>query len=110
MKPFPMEVEKFFLDRAGSLSGADIEAVLVRSHMRSSLQNKAAVDAQDLEGALDDFIPPYYPTEIDLQNLVAVLECTSKSLLPKQYRDLERSELIRRTNQLLAASRRISEN
>ena len=110
MKPFSMEVEKFFLERAGSLSGADIEAVLVRSHMRSSLENKAAVDRQDLEAALDDFIPPYYPTEIDLQNLVAVLECTSKSLLPKQYRDLERSELIRRTNQLLAASRRISEN
>jgi len=110
MKPFPPDIEKFFLDRAGSLSGADIEAVLVRSHMRSSLQNKSAVDAQDLEAALEDFIPPYYPTEIDLQNLVAVLECTSKSLLPKQYRDLERSELIRRTNELMAASRRISED
>src|SRR5215469_6456227 len=109
MKPFPGDIEKFFLDRAGSLSGADIEAVLVRSHMRSSLQNKAAVDSQDLEAALDDFIPPYYPTEIDLQNLVAVLECTSKSLLPKQYRDLERAEVIRRTNQLLASARRISE-
>ena len=109
MKPFPADIEKFFLDRAGSLSGADIEAVLVRSHMRSSLQKKAAVDAQDLEAALEDFIPPYYPTEIDLQNLVAVLECTSKSLLPKQYRDMERSELIRKTNDLLASSRRISE-
>jgi hypothetical protein len=42
--------------------------------------------------------------------MVAVLECTSKSLLPKQYRDLERAELIRRTNELLAASRRMSEN
>jgi AAA+ superfamily predicted ATPase len=110
MKAFPEEIEKFFLNRAGGLSGADIEAVLVRSHMRSSLQNKAMVDAQDLQGALEDFIPPYYPTEIDLQNMVAVLECTSKSLLPKQYRDLERAELIRRTNELLAASRRMSEN
>jgi len=110
MKAFPEEIEKFFLNRAGGLSGADIEAVLVRSHMRSSLQNKAMVDAQDLEAALEDFIPPYYPTEIDLQNMVAVLECTSKSLLPKQYRDLERAELIRRTNELLAASRRMSEN
>jgi AAA+ superfamily predicted ATPase len=110
MKAFPEEIEKFFLNHAGGLSGADIEAVLVRSHMRSSLQNKSAVDAQDLEAALEDFIPPYYPTEIDLQNMVAVLECTSKSLLPKQYRDLERSELIRRTNELLAASRRMSEN
>jgi AAA+ superfamily predicted ATPase len=106
MKSFPEEVEKFFLDRAGSLSGADIEAVLVRSHMRSSLQNKSAVDTDDLKAALEDFIPPYYPTEIDLQNLVAVLECTSRCLLPKQYRDLDRSELIRRTNELMAASRR----
>src|SRR5206468_13000773 len=102
--------EKIFLDRAGTLSGADIEAVLVRSNMRSSLQYKSAVDTEDLKAALEDFIPPCYPTEIDLQNLVAVLECTSKSLLPKQYRDLERSELIRRTNELLAASRRMSES
>jgi hypothetical protein len=79
---------------------------LVRSHMRSALAKKSAIDATDLEGAIDDFIPPYYPTEIDLQNLVAVLECTSKSLLPKQYRDIERAELIRRTNDLLAQSRR----
>lgn len=109
MKPFPEEVEQFFLARAGTLSGADIEAVLVRSHMRSSLQKKAAVDTDDLKASLEDFIPPYYPTEIDLQNLVAVLECTSKSLLPKQYRDLDRSELIRRTNALLASSRQPSE-
>jgi hypothetical protein len=81
----------------------------VRSHMRSSLQNKASVDTEDLKAALEDFIPPYYPTEIDLQNLVAVLECTSKSLLPKQYRDVDRSELIRRANELLAMSRQTSE-
>ncbi len=106
MKPFPEDVETFFLARAGTLSGADIEAVLVRSHMRSSLQNKSAVDTEDLKAALEDFIPPYYPTEIDLQNLVAVLECTSKSLLPKKYRDIDRSELIRQTNELLALSRK----
>jgi AAA+ superfamily predicted ATPase len=106
MKAFPEDIEKFFLDRAGTLSGADIEAVLVRSHMRSALQKKSAIDASDLEAAIDDFIPPYYPTEIDLQNLVAVLECTSKSLLPKQYRDMERSEIIRRTNELMQQTRR----
>src|ERR1700739_840545 len=109
MKPFPEDVETFFLNRAGGLSGADIEGILVRSHMRSRLQNKSAVDTEDLKAALEDFIPPYYPTEIDLQNLVAVLECTSKSLLPKQYRDVERSELIRRANELLLSSRRNGE-
>jgi len=106
MKPFLADVEKFFLERAESLSGADIEAVLVRSHMRSSLQDKSAVDTEDLKASLEDFIPPYYPTEIDLQILVAVLECTSRSLLPKKYRDVDRSELIRATNELLASSRR----
>jgi AAA+ superfamily predicted ATPase len=103
--PLPPELEKFFLDHCGNLSGADIEAVLVRSQMRSTLRNKSAVDTEDLKAALDDFIPPYYPTEIDLQNIVAVLECTSKSLLPKQYRDVARSELIRRANALFAMSR-----
>jgi SpoVK/Ycf46/Vps4 family AAA+-type ATPase len=105
MNAFPADVEKFFLDRASTLSGADIEAVLVRSRMHSSLQNKSTVDTEDLKVVLEDFIPPYYPTEIDLQNLVAVLECTSKCLLPKQYRDVERSEIIRRANELLALAR-----
>jgi AAA+ superfamily predicted ATPase len=109
MPVFPNDVEKFFLEHSGNLSGADIEAVLVRSHMRSSLQNKSAVDTDDLKAALEDFIPPYYPTEIDLQNIVAVLECTSKSLLPQRYRSVERSELIRRANELLALSRSTSE-
>jgi hypothetical protein len=109
MKPFPEEVETFFLARASSLSGADIEAVLVRSHMRSSLLNKSAVDTEDLKAALEDFIPPYYPTEIDLQNLVAVLECTSKSLLPKKYRDMDRGDLIRQSNELMALSRKTSD-
>jgi len=66
---------------------------------------KVAVDKEDLKSALEDFIPPYYPTEIELQNLVAVLECTSRSLLPQKYREMERSELIRQLNELHFASR-----
>jgi AAA+ superfamily predicted ATPase len=105
MSLFPADSERFFLDRSGELSGADIEAVLIRSELKSRLLKKKSVDTEDLKSALEDFIPPYYPTEIDLQNLVAVLECTSKSLLPQKYRDLERSELIRRVNELVASSR-----
>src|SRR5271165_6277154 len=103
------EVEQCFLEHAGTLSGADIEAVLIRARMKSSLQNKPAVDTEDLKAALEDFIPPYYPTEIDLQNLVAVLECTSKSLLPKKYRDMDRGDLIRQTNELMALARKPSD-
>jgi AAA+ superfamily predicted ATPase len=109
MAAFTPELEKFFLDNSGSLSGADIEAVLVRSRMRAALDKRATVSEADLKGALEDFIPPSYPTEIDLQNLVAVLECTSKSLLPKKYRDADRSEMIRRANELLMLSRQSGE-
>src|SRR5437660_12605437 len=106
MPSFASDLEEFFLARSGSLSGADIEAVLVRSRMVTALKNKSVVGTEELEAALDDFIPPSYPTEIDLQNLVAVLECTSKCLLPKQYRDADRSELIRRMNELQMLNRR----
>jgi hypothetical protein len=58
-----------------------------------------------LRSALEDFIPPSYPTEIELQNLSAVLECTSRSLLPEKYRDMDRAEIIRRANELAALTR-----
>jgi AAA+ superfamily predicted ATPase len=109
MAAFTPEMEKFFLDDSGTLSGADIEAVLVRSRMRAALDKRSAVTEADLKGALEDFIPPSYPTEIDLQNIVAVLECTSKSLLPNKYRDADRSELIRRANELLVLTRQSGE-
>jgi AAA+ superfamily predicted ATPase len=109
MAAFSADLEKFFLDNSGSLSGADIEAVLVRSRMRAALAKRAAVTEDDLKGALEDFIPPSYPTEIDLQNLVAVLECTSKSLLPKKYRDADRGELTRKANELLMLTRQSGE-
>ena len=99
------EVEKLFLERAGSLSGADIESLLIRARMKSALEGEAVVDADDLRAAIEDFIPPSYPTEIELQNLVAVLECTSRSLLPEKYRALDRGEVIRRAKELQALSR-----
>jgi SpoVK/Ycf46/Vps4 family AAA+-type ATPase len=100
------EAEKFFLEHCSRLSGADIEAVLIRARMKSSLENEATVDADDLRAAIEDFVPPSYPTEIELQNLVAVLECTSKSLLPEKYRTMDRGELIQRTNELSMLTRR----
>ncbi len=94
------EAEQFFLSHSKGLSGADIEAVLIRARMKSALEQDAALDQDDLQSALEDFIPPSYPTEIELQNLVAVLECTSKGLLPEQYRKMDRGEIIRRVNEL----------
>jgi hypothetical protein len=49
---------------------------------------------------VDDFIPPTYPLEVELQTLVAVLECTSRAMLPEQYRDLDRERAVRRVEEL----------
>lgn len=99
------EVEKFFLANAGTLSGADTEAVLVRARMKSALEGDATVDVDDLKAAIADFIPPSYPAEIELQNLVAVLECTSRSLLPEEYQKMDRGEIQRRVAELTALAR-----
>jgi SpoVK/Ycf46/Vps4 family AAA+-type ATPase len=94
------EVEQFFLAHASGLSGADVEAVLTRARMRSALAGQGAVTTDDLKAALEDFIPPSYPTEIELQNLAAVLECTSRTLLPEKFKNADRASLIRRANEL----------
>src|SRR5437773_4175573 len=104
-KPASADTEKYFLEHSGQLSGADIEAVLIRARMKSVLENDAVMDAEDLKSALDDFIPPSYPTEIEMQNLVAVLECTSRSLLPAKYREMDRAEIARRAKELALLSR-----
>ena len=99
------EAEEYFLSHCAGLSGADIEAVLIRASMKSALENENTVGLDDLKHALEDFIPPSYPTEIELQNLVAVLECTSSSLLPEKYRRADRGELISRARELAALER-----
>lgn len=86
------------------ISGADIEAILVRAKMRASIENRVIVTKEDLEDTIKDFIPPAYPHEIELQNLVAVLECTSREMVPRRYQNMDRSKLateIRQLQQLL---------
>jgi len=99
--PLSSEVTEYFADRSAGLSGADIEAVLTRGHMRAVLAGSPAVGRGNIQAVLDDFVPPSYPSEIELQNLVAVLESTSRSLLPEKYRSADRAELLRRLRELL---------
>jgi len=53
-----------------------------------------------LNQVIEDFIPPIYPEEIELQTLSAILECTSRELLPEKYRHLDRHELSKRVEEL----------
>ncbi|HRZ87982.1 MAG TPA: AAA family ATPase, partial [Spirochaetia bacterium] len=56
---------------------------------------RSFVTREDMDEILADFVPPAYPHEIELQNLVAVLECTSKEMVPKRFQNLDRTKLVR---------------
>jgi len=84
------------------MSGADIEAALVRARARAVAAGRKAVVVDDLKATFADFLPPSYPLEVELQTLAAVQECTSRELLPERYRKMDRGEVVRRVRELKA--------
>jgi SpoVK/Ycf46/Vps4 family AAA+-type ATPase len=85
-----------------TFSGADMEALLTRAKFRAAAdgRTKGKVSNRILQDVVDDFMPPTYPLEIELQTLVAVIECTSRALLPQKYREMERESIVHRIEQL----------
>lgn len=96
------------LDTSTRFSGADIEAGLIRARFQAVVAGRKRVKQSDLDQVFDDFIPASYPLEIELQSLVAAQECTSRALLPEEFRAMPREEMSRRINELkfLIESRR----
>ncbi len=88
------------LTTKNTYSGADIEAILVRSKFRAMTEGREEVTTADVEAVVKDFMPPSYPLEVELQNLVAVQECTSKDLLPETFQKLERDFVTRRVKEI----------
>jgi hypothetical protein len=111
------------------LSGSDLEAVLVRAALEAEAAapeaeaaapgaeaaapqappgspavagtaNVRELSAEHLRRALADFIPPANSQERELQILYAVLESTSRELLPEAYRDLDRGAVQARIHEL----------
>lgn len=83
-----------------SFSGADMEAALTRAKFRATAQGLDKVTPEVLDAALNDFLPPTYPEEIELQTLSAVIECTSKELLPERYQEMDRGEILQKIEEL----------
>ncbi|MDR1429569.1 MAG: AAA family ATPase [Spirochaetaceae bacterium] len=98
IRQFP--VSELFKKFRHEFSGADLEAVLIRAKLRAAMNDRTFVTRDDMEEVMSDFVPPSYPHEIDLQNLVAVLECTSKEMVPKRFQNLERTKLVRDIQEL----------
>jgi len=82
------------------MSGADIEAALVRAKLRAVNDRREKVTKDDLTKTFADFVPPSYPLEVELQTLVAVAECTSRELLPASFKQKPRDDVTRRIREL----------
>jgi hypothetical protein len=80
-------------DQLLGLSGSDLEAVLVRAALEAAASDCAEVSGEHLRQALADFIPAANSLEREMQVLCAVLESTSRALLPAAYRDLDRAAI-----------------
>jgi len=106
----PMDqVPDTLLNGERTLSGADMEALFTRAKFRAAAQSngkkKGTVTPEILGEVVGDFIPPTYPLQVELQALAAVLECTSRAMLPERYRQMEREQIVRRVEELKALLR-----
>lgn len=81
-------------------SGADMEAALTRAKFHAAAEGETSVTPEILDRVLDDFLPPTYPEEIDLQTLTAVSECTSRALLPERFRNMPREKILKQIEAL----------
>jgi AAA+ superfamily predicted ATPase len=68
------------------LSGADIESIVLSAKRHALTQGRDGIERADLDLALNDFIPSAQGLEKEKQELAAVLECTSMSFLPDEWR------------------------
>ena len=95
-----VDIIELFKKYKFDFSGADLESILIRAKLLAAMNNHVIISGEDLDETIRDFIPPSYPHEIELQNLVAVLECTSREMIPKRFQNLERTRLVSEIQQL----------
>ena len=105
-----LEMDEEYIPKAirnGSIrySGADMEAALTRAKFHAAAEGEIIVRKEILDRVLDDFMPPTYPEEIELQTLTAVVECTSKALLPERFRNLPRDKVLKQVDKLKSGLR-----
>ena len=88
------------------LSGADIESILLGAQRRALTAEREIVSREDLQTAFDTFIPSAQGLEKEMQELVAVLECTDRDFLSEAWRKrVEQTDGRTKLQQRLAALR-----
>src|SRR5262245_27293021 len=98
------EVENWYPITKNSLtlSGADIESMLIRSRRVAKMNGRDKVTQADVEAVAAEFSPARDEMAVEYQILVAAREATSKEMVPEQYRHLTPVELSQRIEALRA--------
>jgi SpoVK/Ycf46/Vps4 family AAA+-type ATPase len=71
------------IPQLGQLSGADVEGLVGRAWRRSLLAGSDRVTREALAEVVSGFLPSIQGLEKELQETVAILECTDTEFLPK---------------------------
>jgi leucyl aminopeptidase len=85
-----------------TLSGADIESMLIRARRIARYAGRASVSQTDVEQVAGEFSPARDEMAVEYQMLVAAREATSRDMVPEQYRHLTPVELSKRIEELRA--------
>jgi SpoVK/Ycf46/Vps4 family AAA+-type ATPase len=94
-----------------NLSGADIESIVLIAKRNALLAGHEKIAGDDLSRAIDEFVPSAQGLEKEKQELAAVLECTSKTFLPDDWRKrLEKPDERSRLQERMAELRKMIED
>jgi AAA+ superfamily predicted ATPase len=91
-------------------SGADIESIVLSAKRLALTKGRDQVTAEDVAQAIGDFVPSAQGLEKEKQELAAVLECTSMSFLPADWRErLNHPDARAKVQERMAAIRKLIE-
>ncbi|MBW3622273.1 MAG: ATP-binding protein [Armatimonadetes bacterium] len=89
------------LELVKGYSAAELEAVTLQSRWVARRNGHKNVTQNDLTAAAEDYIPARNDKVIEYMEILAILEASSKRLLPANYREgYDRNELVERAHYL----------
>jgi len=68
------------------LSGADLESLVIQSMRRAAVLGLPAPTPELIRETIEGFVSPNYSLQKELQELVAIRECTDLHFLPERFR------------------------
>ncbi|MBN1234157.1 MAG: AAA family ATPase [Candidatus Coatesbacteria bacterium] len=92
------EEKKGFLEKTNSYSAADYEELLHHCQRRKFICGEFGLD--ELFKEVSNFIPTDISLQRELQQLVALVECTTADLIPSKFKDLSKADAFERIREI----------